>query len=75
MSNKKLPVANHLSDKEYCLLLSVYADHNSSMGMEKRKNYTLSKIVEVKRNVKEQCLEVYYQNGDWWKYGVGGTRS
>ncbi|SET76653.1 hypothetical protein SAMN05216389_12617 [Oceanobacillus limi] len=71
--SKKLPVAKHLSDAEYRLLLQVYADHNRSMGMEKRKNYTLSNIVKVKRNVKEKCLEVYYENGDWWHYAANGS--
>lgn len=62
---KKIPVAKHLSDNEYRLLLTVYANHNSSMGLEKRKDFTLSDIVKVKRNLKESCLEVYYKNGDW----------
>ncbi|MDX5474491.1 MAG: hypothetical protein LPK00_03040 [Bacillaceae bacterium] len=70
---KKIPVAKHLSDNEYRLLLTVYANHNSSMGLEKRKDFTLSDIVKVKRNLKESCLEVYYKNGDWWHYTVDGT--
>ena len=32
----KLPVAKHLSDGEYKLLLNVYASHNRSMGLEER---------------------------------------
>jgi hypothetical protein len=70
---KKIPVAKHLNDKEYVLLLKVYADHNGSMGLEKRKNYTLSHIVKVERNLEEKCLDVYYKNGDWWHYSVNGT--
>ncbi|MEC1786054.1 hypothetical protein [Schinkia azotoformans] len=67
---KKFPVAKHLSDREYNLLLTVYANHNRSMGLEKRKDYTLSDIVKVKRNVKEKCLEVYYRDGNWWHYSA-----
>jgi len=69
----KLPVAKHLTDGEYKLLLNVYASHNRSMGLEERKKYTLSNIVKVKRNAKEKCLEVYYSNGDWFHYFTNGT--
>lgn len=70
---KKLPVASHLTDSEYQLLMQVYANHNRSMGLDKRKDYTLSDIVKVVSNTKENCLEVYYKNGDWWHYSVDGT--
>lgn len=65
---KKLPVAKHLSDEEYTLLLETYARHNSAFGLEKRKDYTLSDIVKVERNTAENCLNVYYRNGEWWHY-------
>ncbi|WP_312474154.1 hypothetical protein [Neobacillus sp.] len=70
---KKLPVAKHLTNQEYQLLLKVYADHNRSMGLEKRAKYTLSNIVKVERNQEEKCLNVYYGNGDWWHYVSNGT--
>ncbi|APC50372.1 hypothetical protein BME96_19000 (plasmid) [Virgibacillus halodenitrificans] len=70
---RKAKVAEHLTDEEYRLLLRVYADHNSSMGLERRKNYSLSHIVKVERNIKENCLHVHYENGDWWHYCVDGT--
>ena len=73
ISRKKIPVANHLSDMEYDLLMRVYADHNSSMGLEKRKNYNLGNIVKVERNLEKLCLNVYYDNGDWWHYKIDGT--
>lgn len=73
MEKKKLPVAKHLTDGEYVVLMQVYANHNSSMGLEKRKNYTLSDIVKVERDSEEQCLNVHYKNGDWWHYSVNGT--
>lgn len=58
---KKLPVAAHLSDGEYKLLMQVYADHNRSMGLEQRKQHTLTHIEKVVRNSKEKCWEVYYK--------------
>jgi hypothetical protein len=70
---KKIPVAKHLSDQEYLLLMTVYANHNRSMGLKERISYSASNIVKVKRNLKEKCLEVYYSNGNWWHYSFNGT--
>lgn len=71
--NEKLMVALHLTDAEYNLLLQVHADHNRSMGLAYRTNYSLSEIVKVERNIKEFCLNVYYRNGEWFKYFRDGT--
>ena len=68
----KLPVAKHLNDDEYKLFLDVYQKHNRGMGLEKRKDYTLSHIVKVERNLEEKCLNVHYENGDWWHYTPKG---
>lgn len=70
---KKLPVAAHLTDKEYMLLLQVYANHNRSMGLKDREKYTLSHIVKVVKNLKENCLEVYFTDGNWWHYSANGS--
>lgn len=72
---KKFSVAAHLSHSDYVLLLTVYANHNSSMGLEERMNYGIGNITEVKRNYEQNCLEVYYDNGDWWKYHTDGSWS
>lgn len=69
---KKIPVAKHLTDSEYFLLMQVYANHNRSMGMEKRKSYTLSHIAKIEVNKEEDCLNVHYKNGDWWHYSKDG---
>lgn len=66
--SKRLPFAEHLTDQEYNLLLETYADHNSSIELNERKNYTLSHIFKVERNIDENCLNVYYENGDLWHY-------
>lgn len=70
---KKLPVASHLTDNEYKLLLDVYQKHNRSMDFEERKSHTLTDIVKVERNTEENSLIVHYQNGDWWYYTNDGT--
>jgi hypothetical protein len=69
----KIPVAKHLRDEEYKVLLHVHKKHNRSMGLEERKKYTLSQIVKVERNFKQICLNVYYENGEWFKYFPNGT--
>jgi len=43
------------------------------MGMEARKNFTLSDITKVVVNVKGRCLNVHYKNGDWWHYTTNRT--
>ncbi|UKS67697.1 hypothetical protein [Rossellomorea marisflavi] len=69
---KKIPVAAHLNDSDYLLLLEVYANHNRSMGLEKRIDYSISHIVKVEKDQDEDCLKVYYENGDWWHYARNG---
>ena len=64
--NKRLPVAQHLTDSEYKYLLETYAAHNSSMNFEMRKNYSADKIVKIARG--NDCLIVYYEGGDYWHY-------
>lgn len=70
---RRIPYLRNLSDNECKILLETYARHNSSMGLEQRKNYTLADIVKVERNVHENCLNVYYKNGDWWHYTSSRT--
>ncbi|MCY8737549.1 hypothetical protein P8881_19640 [Bacillus haynesii] len=65
---KKIPAAEHLTDEEYHLLLDVYANHNSSMEFENRKEHTLSHVVKIVRNPHEKSLIVYYENGNSWRY-------
>lgn len=66
MMENKLPVAKHLTDVEHKYFLETYAAHNRSMGLSERSKYDLSKVVKVKRG--DNCLQVYYSNGDWWHY-------
>ena len=68
---KKLPVAAHLTDSEYKILLETYAAHNSSMDFNLRDKYSASKIVKVERG--NGCLHVHYEDGEWWHYTPDGT--
>lgn len=73
MSDNKLPVAKHLNDAEYKMFLNTYVAHSRSIGLEARKQFSLSDITKVKRNIAERCFEVHYQNGEWLKYYTNGT--
>ena len=64
----RLPVAKHLSDKEYEMFLRTYDAHMRAMGEDKRKAYLLTDIKKIERNKAERCFHVYYKNGDWWHY-------
>lgn len=72
MKDRKVPVAVHLTDEEYRYFKLAYANHNSSMGLKERQHYNASSIVLIKKNKRKNCLEVYYQNGDWWHYTPDG---
>lgn len=52
---------------------SVHARHLAAMGDEKRKNYTRENVKRIKANNKERCLEVYFANGEYFKYFANGT--
>lgn len=69
----KLLVAKHLGDQEHALFLKVYFAHYNSMGEEARKPYAVANIKRVKRNLDERCFEVYFKNGEWFKYYANGT--
>lgn len=71
--SKRLPVAEHLTDQEYKVFLETYANHNSSMGLNERKKYSLSHVVKIERNIAENCLNVHYENGNWWHYTPNKT--
>jgi len=70
---KMLPVAKHLTTAERKLFFSVYANHNRSMGLEKRANYTLADVLKIESYPEEKCLHVHYKNGDWWHYSIDGN--
>lgn len=54
------------------LLDKLHANHMRKFGIAMQKQYKKENIKLVKRNVKNNCFEVYYQNGDWFHYVVNG---
>lgn len=75
VANEKIRVADHLSDGEYKLFISIHSRHSQAMGEEEKAKHTLSHITKIARNIEENCFEVYYQNGNWWHYYTDGTWS
>lgn len=71
-SNKRLPVAKHLTEEEYVQLLETYAAHNRSMGLQMKDKYSVGNIVKVKRD-KKGNLHVHYADGEWWHYTAQRT--
>lgn len=55
------------------LFKRVYDRHMSTMGTEERRKYVVDEIKEIKWDGKENCLKVYFKNGDWWHYGKDET--
>lgn len=72
---KKIPVARHLTDEEYKLLLQVYPKHNRSIRLNERANYNLAEIVRVAVGLEgtEKFLNIQYNNGEWFRYYSDGT--
>lgn len=50
-----------------------HKEHLRAMGTETQKDYTLENVKKIKINNRERCLEVYYRNGEWFKYFANGT--
>lgn len=63
---------NQLTDRQRDLFDQVYSRHYASMGTEKRQNYTRGDIKEIKWDSRENCLRVYFLNGEWFHYDTKG---
>lgn len=50
------------------LFSKVHSLHLQAMSREERKKYELPNIKQIVQNNKEQCVEVHYQNGEFFKY-------
>lgn len=61
-----------LTEEQKQLFDRVYSRHMAAMGTEKRKNYSVEHLKEIKWDAAERCLKVYYKNDDWWHYDTKG---
>jgi len=46
--------------------------HLAAMGATKRKEYARDQVKEIKSNLEERVLEVYFKNGELFKYSPNG---
>lgn len=66
-SNKRLPVAKHLTDIQYTQLIETHIIHNRAMGLDYRDKYGLHNIVKVVA-MPTGNLQVFFADGEWWNY-------
>lgn len=66
-SNRRLPVAEHLTDEEYAILMQTYTMHNSSLPAELRDKFgahNIQKVVVMPTG----NLQVIYHGNEWFVY-------
>ncbi|MDQ0876788.1 D-alanyl-D-alanine dipeptidase [Paenibacillus sp. V4I3] len=61
----------NLTELQQNLFKRAYTMHSNAMGTEKQ--HKLDQLKEIKWDMKERCLKVYFKNGDWWHYCLDGT--
>ncbi len=59
------------ADKAVKYLYHAYKNHLDTLGLNERKKYTLTQIKKV--IFKNNIFVVYYKNGDYYHYTVGGV--
>ncbi|MBY0224118.1 hypothetical protein [Sporosarcina aquimarina] len=63
---------NHLPDVLQELFHRVHAKHLKMMGTDERAKHSIENVTRVLWDEEEQCLKVYYKEGDWWHYTASG---
>ncbi|KAB8126935.1 hypothetical protein F9U64_19145 [Gracilibacillus oryzae] len=62
-----------MHDSAQKLFNRVHTKHLAAMGNDMRKEYGLDQVKRVKQNNLEKCVEVYFKNGEMFKYYTNGT--
>jgi hypothetical protein len=62
-----------LEEDQKSLFSYTFDRHFKTWGTEKQKEYNPYNLKEIKWDAAENCLKVYYTNGDWWHYDTDGT--
>lgn len=68
----RLPIAERLSDEEYQTLITVYANHNSSLPFEERDRFSMSNVASVV-SIGDGSVDVMYGTGERYRYFADGT--
>lgn len=62
-----------LSEDEQKLFEKVYKKHFNALGSGEKEKYKKENIIKIERDVPNNCLNVYFGNGEWFRYYVDGT--
>jgi hypothetical protein len=65
---REYAVLCHLSNEQLELFHLTYHRHQRVMGKEMRTRYSRHNITKVVWDQEDDCLKVYYDNGDWLHY-------
>ena len=68
----RLPLAQRLSDEEYQTLITVYANHNSSLPLDERDRFSMSRVASVV-SIGDGSVDVMYETGERYRYFADGT--
>ena len=68
----RIPIAEKLSSEEYHTLLTVYANHNSSLPFEERDRFSMSRVASVV-SIGDGSVDVKYETGERYRYFTDGT--
>ena len=62
----------HLSQLHAELFHSIHAKHLKALGTDEQSKRSLTNVTRVMWDEEEQCLKVWYSDGEWWHYGADG---
>lgn len=68
----RIPIAEKLSSAEYQTLLTVYANHNSSLPFEERDRFSMAHVASVV-SIGDGSVDVMYETGERFRYFEDGT--
>jgi hypothetical protein len=58
----------NLTDEQLELFNGVHSKHLQALGTEARKKRTVEHVKNLVWDTVEDCLKVYYDDGEWWHY-------
>lgn len=68
----RMSIAEKLTREEYQTLLTVYANHNSSLPFEERDRLSMAHVASVV-SIGDGSVDVMYETGERFRYFEDGT--
>lgn len=62
-----------LNAEENKLFETVHARHLSTLGVQEKEKYQKEQIIRIERDAANKSLNVYFKNGEWFRYFGNGT--